>query len=123
MDYTEFKEEINHDLNTTTMEKVYQITMYEYEEYDTNVQCTLGIFTDKEVAEGIVSNFNTDMENRVKELYAKQDEFDKDESRKYTNKDAFYSPYTQEYVDIDYEIRNLERISYSIDEIIINKLY
>jgi hypothetical protein len=84
------------------MEKVYQITMYECDGYDYS-QCTLGIFTDKEVAEGIVSKFNTDIENELNKLYAKQDEFDKDE-------------------DIDYEIRNLQRISYDIKEIIINQL-
>ena len=104
------------------MEKVYQITMYEYEEYDTNVQTTLGIFTDKEVAEGIVSKLNSDMENRLNELYAEQDEFDKDEDKKFKDKTAFYSPYTEEYLEIDYEIRNLERISYDIKEIIINQL-
>lgn len=104
------------------MEKVYQITMYECDEYD-HVQCVLGIFTDKEVAEGIVSKLNTDMENDLKKLYAKQDELDKDDDRKYEHKDAFYSPYSKEYLDIDYEIRNIQRISYDIKEIIINKLY
>ena len=105
------------------MEKVYQITMYEYEEYDIDVQCILGIFTDKEVAEGIVSKLNSDMENRAYELYAKQDEFDKDLDKKFKDKTAFYSPYTEEYLEIDYEIRKLERISYDIKEIIINQLY
>jgi hypothetical protein len=104
------------------MEKVYQIKMYECDEYD-HVQCILGIFTDKEVAEGIVSKFNKDMENKLKELYAKQDELDKDDDKKYKYKDAFYSPYTDEYLEIDYEIRNLQRISYDIKEIIINQLY
>lgn len=106
------------------MEKVYQITMYEYEEYDTNIQSTLGIFTDKEVAEGIVSKFNSDMENKLNDLYAEQEELDKkNDDKKWRDKNAFYSPYTADYDQITYEIRNLQRISYDIKEIIINQLY
>lgn len=103
------------------MEKVYQITKHTYD-YDEYSSFTIGIFTDKEVAEGIVSKLNTDMDNKLNELYANQDELDKDESKKYKDKSSMYYPYTQEYLDIDSEIRDLQRTSYSIKEIIINQL-
>jgi hypothetical protein len=105
------------------MTKVYQITMHDCREYDAYVQHTLGIFTDAEAAENVVSKLILDKEGKLSELYAKQDDFDKDEDRKYRDKTAFYSQYTDEYLEIDYEIRDLDSISYSIKEIIINKLY
>ena len=106
------------------MTKVYQITECSFEEYDYNNESrTIGIFTDKEVAEGILSKLNSDMENRLNELYAKEEEFDKDLDRKFKNKNAFYSPYTEEYLEVDYEIRNLQKTSYYVQEYNINQLY
>lgn len=103
------------------MEKVYQITksIYNYDEYSV---FTIGIFTDKESADSIVSKLNSDLENELSKLYAKQDEFDENESKKYKDKSSMYYPYTQEYLEIDSEIRDLQRTSYSIQELIINKL-
>lgn len=93
------------------MEKVYQITKHTYN-YDEFSEFTIGIFTDKEVAEGIISKLNTDMDNKLNELYANQDELEKDEDK----------IFSQEYFDIDSDIRDLQRTSYSIQEIIINQL-
>jgi hypothetical protein len=89
------------------MTKVYQITECSFEEYDYNNESrTIGIFTDKEVAEGILSKLNSDMENRLNELYADQDKFDK-----------------YKECEVDYEIRNLQKTSYYMQEYNINQLY
>ena len=106
------------------MTKVYQITECSYEEYDhNNASYTIGIFTDKEVAEGFLSKLNSDMENRLNELYAKEEEFDNDLDRKFKDKNALCSPYTEEYIEMEYEIRELQKTSYYMQEYNINQLY
>jgi hypothetical protein len=105
------------------MEKVYQITKCIYEEYEVNENKTIGIFTDKEHAESILSKLISDNENELNDLYVKQDEFDNNEDKKFKDKTAFYSPYTDEYLEIDYKIRELQTTSYFMQEIIINQLY
>lgn len=106
------------------MEKVYQITECSYEEYDhNNASYTIGIFTDKEVAENMLYRLNIDLESELNELYIKQDEFDNDEGKKYVDKNALYSPYSEEYLEIDYRIRELQKTSYYVQEYNINKLY
>lgn len=106
------------------MEKVYQITMYEYEQYEHNETTVLGIFTDKKVAEDIVSKLEIDAKNRLEFLWSEIDKID-EEYRIVPDeeKPTFKSSIPWEYSNaIHREQEKLNRISYSIQEIIINKL-
>jgi hypothetical protein len=105
------------------MEKVYQINMYEEEEYNSFECTTLGIFTDQEVAEGIISKFLLDKKNRLEFLWAEIDKFDEAYSIVPDEEKPFYKNPNWKYSNaIHREQENLERISYSIQEIIINQL-
>lgn len=106
------------------MEKVYQITMYENDGGDGYECTTLGIFTNEDVAKGIIIKLGKDVENKLNDLYAEQEELDKkNDDKKWRDKTAVFHPFTADYDQITYEIRNLQRISYEIEEIIINQLY
>jgi hypothetical protein len=122
MDYTEFKEEINHDLNTTTMEKVYQINMYSPSFYNDELDCrTLGIFTNKDIAKGIVMKFERDLEDKLSELYAEEDLYDG--NKKYVYNNGVFLHMNSDFLTIEGEIRELQKTSYDIQEIIINQLF
>lgn len=121
MDYTQFKEEIDHDLNTQTMEKVYQINAYEDDGCDGYECRTLGIFTNKDVARGIVMKFERDLEDRLAVLYAEEDLYDGDKKYVYDNGTFLYM--NSDFLAVEGEIRELQRTSYDIEEIIINQLF
>lgn len=121
MDYTQFKEEIDHDLNTQTMEKVYQINAYEADGCDGYECRTLGIFTNKDVARGIVMKFEMDLEDRLAVLYAEENLYDGD--KKYVYNNGTFLSMNSDFLAVEGEIRELQRTSYDIQEIIINQLF
>lgn len=114
------KEELDHDV----YDKVYQINMYEEEGYGSFECTTLGVFTDQEVAKGIISKFLLDKKNRLEFLWSEIDKFDEAYRIVPDEEKPFYKHPNWEYSnEIHREQENLERISYSIQEIIINQLY
>jgi hypothetical protein len=105
------------------MEKVYRI--YEHiceDSYSPSEEHTLGIFTDKAVADDIVSKLNI---NRDKKLAEFDIEYKKLEEvfSKITYEERCNYKITEEYKDLCYEAQQLEYTSYIIEEIIINFLY
>ena len=123
MDYTQFKEEIDHDLNTQTMEKVYRIYEHIYEDnYTPSEEHTLGIFTDKSVADDIVSKLKSIKENKLAECDYEYRKFDELFSKLSYEERSHYN-HSEEYKDLCYEARQLEYTNYNIEEIIINQLF
>lgn len=105
------------------MEKVYRIYEYIYEDsYSPSEQNTLGAFTDKAVADDIVSKLNI---NRDKKLAEFDIEYKKLEEvfSKITYEERCNYKITEEYKDLCYEAQQLEITTYGIEELIINKLY
>jgi len=104
------------------MEKVYRIYEYVYEDnYSPSEQNTLGIFTDKAVADDIVSKLNIEKENKLDIFDIEHKKFDEvfyklnyEERRNYNH--------SEEYRDLCYEAQQLEITNYYIEEIIINQL-
>jgi len=103
------------------MEKVYQITACVYEEYDhNNSDTSIGIFTDKEVAKSILSKLNIDKENTIDELNVKMEDF---ELKNPTFQERQQHSDYDEYIESHYQIQELKKTSYHVQEFIINKLY
>jgi hypothetical protein len=105
------------------MEKVFRIYEYIYEDsYSPSEQNTLGTFTDKAVADDIVSKLNIEKENKLDIFDIEQKKFD----------EVFYNlnyeercnhNISEEYKELCCEAQQLEITSYGIEELIINKLY
>lgn len=105
------------------MEKVYRIYKYVCEgDYEPSEEHTLGIFTDKEVADGILSKLRSDKENKLAQCDIEYRKFDEVLS-KLSYEERFHYNHSEEYKDLVYEARQLEYTSYNIEELIINKLY
>jgi hypothetical protein len=105
------------------MEKVYRIYEHIYEDaYTASEANTLGIFTDKAVAEDIVSKLNIERENKIAECDIEHQKFDEIFS-KLSYEERFHYNHSEEYKELVYEAGQLEHTSYIIEEIIINKLY
>lgn len=105
------------------MEKVYRIYEYVYEDsYSSSEQNTLGIFTDKAVADDIVSKLNIKKEDKLDKFDIEYKKFDEVFS-KLTYEERLNYKHSEEYKDLGYEAQQLEITSYGIEELIINKLY
>lgn len=105
------------------MEKVYRIYEYIYEDsYSPSEQYTLGIFTDKAVADDIVSKLNTNREKKLAEFDIEYRKFDEVFS-KLTYEERCNYNHSEEYKELCYEAQQLEITSYGIEELIIDKLY
>lgn len=105
------------------MEKVYRI--YEHiceDSYSPSEEHTLGIFTDRVVADEIVSKLESNKENKLSECFIEYKKFDEILS-KLSYEERFHYNHSEEYRDLVYEARQLEYTVYNIEEIIINKLY
>jgi hypothetical protein len=104
------------------MEKVYRIYEYVYEDnYSPSEQNTLGIFTDKAVADDIVSKLNIEKENKLTECdieYRKLEEV----LFKLSYEERYNHKFSEDYKDLCYEAQQLEITNYYIEEIIINQL-
>ena len=104
------------------MEKVYRIYECVYEDnYSPSEQNTLGIFTDKAVADDIVSKLNTEKENKLNKFDIEYKKFDEIFS-KLSYEERFHYYHTEEYKDLCYESQQLEITSYGIEGLIINQL-
>lgn len=105
------------------MEKVYRIYEHIYEDnYSPSEEYTLGIYTDKKVADDIVSKLKINREN----LLAKFDILHKklhEELSKLTYEERYNHEITEEFKELSFEAQQLEYTNYHIEEIIINKLY
>jgi hypothetical protein len=105
------------------MEKVYRIYEYICEgDYEPSTESTLGIFTDKSVADDIVSKLEISKENKLTECDIQYKKFDEELSH-LSYEERFHYNHSQEYVDLVHEARQLHYTSYIIEEIIINFLY
>jgi len=104
------------------MEKVYRIYEYVYEDsYSPSEQNTLGIFTDRVVADDIVSKLNIEKENKLAECEYEYRKFNELFS-KLSYEERFHYNHSEEYKDLCYEAQQLEYTNYNIEEIIINQL-
>jgi hypothetical protein len=105
------------------MKKVYRI--YEHiceDSYSPSEEHTLGIFTDRVVADDILSKLNIKKENRLVECDIEYKKFDEVLS-KLTYEERFHYNHSEEYIDLCHEARQLEYTHYNIEELIINHLY
>ena len=104
------------------MEKVYRIYEYVYEDnYSPSEQNTLGIFTDKAVADDIVSKLNIEKENKITECdieYRKLEEV----LFMLSYEERYNHYFSDDYIVLCYEAQQLEITNYYIEEIIINQL-
>ena len=104
------------------MEKVYRIYKHIYEDsYSPSEEHTIGIFTDKAVADDIVSKLESIKENKLAECdieYRKLEEV----LSKLTYEERFHYNHSEEYKDLCYDAQQLEITNYYIEELIINQL-
>jgi hypothetical protein len=105
------------------MEKVYQINMYEHDGGDGYDCTTLGIFTNEDVAKGIVMKFEKDLGDKLNELYVEAEVYENDDTKRFIDANAEFLYYSPDYLAIEGEMRELQRTSYEIREIIINQLF
>ena len=104
------------------MEKVYRIYEHKYEDnYSPSEESTLGIFTDKAVADEILAKLNIDKENKLAECDIEYIKYQKELSH-LTYEEQFHYNHSDEYKELVYEARRLEYTNYHIEEIIINQL-
>lgn len=104
------------------MEKMYQINMYAPSWCGDDVKCTtLGIFTSLDMAKGIVMKFERDLEDRLAELYAEEELYEGD--KKYVYNNGVFICMNSDFLEVEGEIKELQKTSYSIEGIIINQLY
>jgi hypothetical protein len=89
--------------------------------YSPSEEYTLGIFTDKEVADDILSKLKSRKENRTEELLTNTGNIE-DEMSKLSFEER-HNHYSEEYRDMCQELHYLEITSYLMEELIINKLY
>jgi len=104
------------------MEKVYRI--YEHiceDSYSPSEEYTLGIFTDKSVADEIVSKLEINKQNKLDECDIEYKKFGEVLS-KLSYEERFNYYHSEEYIDLVREAQQLEYTVYNIEEIIINKL-
>jgi hypothetical protein len=104
------------------MGKVYRI--YEHiceDSYSPSEVYTLGIFTDKEVADDILSKLKSRKENRIKELFTSTGNIE-DELSKLSFEER-HNHYRGDFGDMCHELSQLEITSYFMEELIINQLY
>lgn len=102
------------------MEKVYQINMYEHDGGD-GYDCTvLGIFTNEDVAKGIVMKLEKDLGDKLNKLYIEEELYEG--MKKYIYNDGVFICMNPDFLAVEGEIRELQRTSYEIREIIINQL-
>lgn len=105
------------------MEKMYAIYEYIYEDcYSPSEKYTLGIFTDKAVADDIVSKLNTNREKKLAEFHIEYRKLEEVFS-KITYEERCSYKFSEEYRELSCEAQQLEITSYDIEELIINKLY
>jgi len=105
------------------MEKVYRIYEHIQEDsYSPSEEYTLGIFTDKAVADDIVSKLESIKENKLAEC---DYEYRKLEEVLYwlTYEERCNYKISEEYKDLCYDAQQLEITNYYIEELIINKLH
>jgi exoribonuclease II len=104
------------------MEKVYRIYEYVYEDsYSPTEETTLGIFTDKAVADDIVSKLKIGRENKLSEYdieYRKLEEV----LFKLSYEERYNHKFSEDYKELSIKAQRLEITNYYIEEIIINQL-
>jgi hypothetical protein len=104
------------------MEKVYRI--YEYiceDSYSPSEERTLGIFTDKVVADDILLKLNSDRENKIAESEIEYKKFDEVFS-KLSYEERFHYNHSEEYLELCHVAKQLTYTNYFIEQIFINQL-